>query len=248
MYLDCAHVNSGQARIGWKRVMIIETRHSIPEILSRQPMFRTLGGLELVKLAQGTQEYRIARGEMLFQKGMETQGMYIVVAGQVKLFLPSAVGAEKVVHMAGAGETFGEEGVFLNKPHLVAAEATKDSILMLVDGNALMSAVEGNPSLSRAMMARLSLRLCALVDNMETCVQRSSAQRVVHYLTQMAPKEADTFDLHLETNKQTIASQLNLAPETLSRVLGRLARDGYIHVKGRCITVRDMGALRAYAG
>ncbi len=65
---------------------------------------------------------------------------------------------------------------------------------------------------------------------------------------QQAPNEADSFDLELNANKQTIASQLNLAPETFSRVLNRLAKDGYIHVKGRNITLRNLSSLRNYAG
>jgi len=227
--------------------MILETRHSIPEILSRQPLFRVLGGMELVRLAESTHEYRIARNEMLFQKGEGAQGMHIVIAGQIKLFLPSEAGAEKVVHMAGPGETFGEESVFLNKAYPVAAEASKDSIVLVVDRGALMATLDANPAMARAMMARLCLRFCNLVESMETCVQRSSAQRVVHYLTQQAPAAADSFEIQLDTNKQTIASQLNLAPETFSRVLGRLAKAGYIQVKGRCIKVVDRQALSSYA-
>jgi CRP-like cAMP-binding protein len=203
--------------------MILETRHSIPEILSRQALFRGLGGMELVKLAQATQEYRLGRNERLFQKGHVARGMHILIAGQIKLFLPAENGSEKVVHMAGPGETFGEECVFLNKPHPVAAEASKDSIVLVVDKTALIAMVDSNVALARAMMARLCMRFCDLVENMETCVQRSSAQRVVHYLT-----------------------QLNLAPETLSRVLGRLSKAGHIHVRGRSITVKNAKALLGY--
>jgi CRP-like cAMP-binding protein len=63
---------------------------------------------------------------------------------------------------------------------------------------------------------------------------------------QMAPGEAETYDLTLDISKQTLASQLNLAPETFSRVLGRLVKDGCILVNGRNITVKDVNALRGY--
>jgi CRP-like cAMP-binding protein len=227
--------------------MILETRHSIPEILSRQPLFRVLGGMELVALSQATLEYRVRHGEMLFQKGEAARGMHLVVAGQVKLFLPADNGSDKVVLMAGPGDSFGDESAFLDKPYPVAAEACKESIVLLLDKAALIAAVEANAALARAIMARLCTRFCDLVENMETCVQRSSDQRVVHYLTQLAPAQADAFEVRLDTNKQTIASQLNLAPETFSRVLGRLAKAGFIRVHGRTITVMQANALRGYA-
>lgn len=228
--------------------MILETRHSIPEMLSHQPMFRTLDGDELSQIASGTYEYRVGKNEVLFHKGDQTAGMHIVISGQIKLYLPAANGAEKIVQMAGHGETFGEEGVFLSKSCPMAAQAVKDSILLMVERQTLLTATMENRSLAGAMMARLCSRMYGLIDNMETCVQRSSTQRVAYYLTQQAPAEADRFDFRLEANKQDIASQLNLAPETFSRVLARLAKSGHILIKGRSITVNDLSTLRSYAG
>lgn len=228
--------------------MILETRHSISEILSRQPLFRILSGPELALLARNASEYRLSKNEMLLQKGEVSEGLHVVIAGQVKMYLPSMAGSEKVVRMATPGDTFGEEGVFLSKACPMAVQAVRDSILLVLEKQALLDAMERNCVLSSALMTHMCTRLCELVENLETCVQRNSAQRVVHYLVQMAPREAETFDLTLDVNKQTIASQLNLAPETFSRVLGRLAKDGCILVKGRNITVRNLSALRDYAG
>ena len=227
--------------------MILETRHAISEILSRQPLFRGLNENELIFLARSATEYRLDRNEMVMQKGDLSDGLYVLVAGQVKLYLPSLAGSEKVVRMAGAGDTFGEEGAFLGKPCPVAVQAVRDSLLLVLDRQALAELMAINCTLSGALMAHLCTRMYELVENLETCVQRNSAQRVVHYLMQMAPGEVKSFDLTLDVNKQTIASQLNLAPETFSRVLGRLAKDGCIQVRGRNITVKNLNALRRYA-
>jgi len=228
--------------------MMLETRHSIPEILSRQRLFRGLDASELARLAKGTYEYRISKNEVLFHKGDIPKGMHLVISGQIKLFLPAANGAEMIVHMAGAGDAFGEEAVLPHKPCPLAAQANRDTLLMVIEKPALISAMQSNCDFSNTMMAHMCERMCALIESMETCLQRSSAQRVVHYLMQHAPVEADSFDLELDANKQTIASQLNLAPETFSRVLNRLSKDGYIHVKGRNISLRNLNSLRNYAG
>ncbi len=228
--------------------MRLETRHSISEILSRQTYFRGLDVVELARLAKGTREYRISKHETLFQKGDILAGMHLVIAGQIKLFLPAANGAEMIVQMAGAGDAFGEEALLPRKPCSLAAQANRDSLLLVIEKHVLHEAMRTNCDFSNTMMTHMCERVCALVESMETCVQLSSAQRVVHYLTQHAPIEADSFDLELESNKQTIASQLNLAPETFSRVLNRLSKDGYIHVNGRNITLRNLNSLRNYAG
>ncbi len=225
-----------------------DSKHVIPEILGRQDLFACLSLAERQHLAQGCQYQPLDRNVMLFQKGDSPKGMHLVLAGQIKLFLPHPGGAEKVVQMLDAGASCGEEGVFLDKAYTVAAQARRESAVLFIDKFALRAAVDRNHQLAQAMMARLCKRMCELIDNMETCVQRNSAQRVAHYLAQHAPAQVDRFDLYLASDKQTIASQLNLAPETLSRVLKRLAQDGFILSRGRTITLNNLNALRSYAG
>lgn len=223
-------------------------RHFIPEMLSHQPLFRGLSGDELARLALGAQEQRVNKHEFLYQKGDPPKGLHLVIAGQVKLSLPSASGVEKIVLMAGPGDTFGEETVFPGRVSPLAAQANKDSIFLVLEPHALRETLRGNPDLSQAMIARMGERMCQLIENLETCVQRSSAQRVAHFLSQRAPEQAIHFDLELDVNKSTIASQLNLAPETFSRVLNRLSREGLIAINGRCIRLHNLDTLRSFAG
>ncbi|MCU0841792.1 MAG: Crp/Fnr family transcriptional regulator [Thiobacillaceae bacterium] len=228
--------------------MIQETRHAIDEILSRQPLFRGLSEEELQVLASGAREYRVSRNEILFNKGDTPTGIHVVVMGQIKLFLPAQNGWEKVIHMEGPGSSFGEAVVFLDKPYPVSAQATQDSIVLLVGKEAITRTLDDNPALGRKMLASLSLRLHELLTDIEACTLRTSAQRVICYLTQQAPADANRFEVALGTSKQTVASQLNLAPETFSRVLSHLVGAGLITVEGRRITVLDAERLRSFSG
>lgn len=227
--------------------MIRETRHSLTEILSRQPIFRSLGAHDLGRLAESTLEYRTGKQEMLFQKGDLPAGLHLVVAGQVKLFLPAANGSEKIIRLAEHGDLFAEESVILERPLAMSAQAMRDCILLVIPRAALMALMAENTRLCRDLMTSLATRMHDLIDNMESCTQRSSAQRVAHYLTQLAPDQTDSFEVELNVNKQYIASHLNLAPETFSRVLARLARQGLIQIHGRSIRVADAQQLRMQA-
>lgn len=227
--------------------LILETRHSIAEILSRQPLFRGLSETEIAQISAGCREYRVRKNELIFHKGDQAEGMHVVVMGQVKLSLPSAQGMEKVVHMCGPGSTFGEAVMFLDKPYPVTAQATSESLLLLISKRVLLEAMEGSTMLCRKMMASLSSRLHELLGDMETCMLRGSVQRVVCFLTQSAPSaDATDYTINLPASKQTLASQLNLAPETLSRVLSQLMEVGLIRVKGRVISVLDREKLGEY--
>jgi CRP-like cAMP-binding protein len=228
--------------------LILETRHGIAEILSRQPLFRGLSESELAQISSGCREFRARRNDLIFNKGDLPEGMHVVVMGQVKLTLPTSQGVEKVVHMSGPGSTFGEAAVFLDKPYPVTAQATAETLLVLVPKRRLMEILDSSPMLCRKMLASLSVRLHELLGDMETCMLRGSVQRVVCFLVQAAPSNDDgPFEIHLPSSKQTLASKLNLAPETLSRVLGQLSDASLVQVKGRTIRVLDREALLAYS-
>lgn len=233
--------------MGSTRKMIQETRHSIAEILSHQQLFRHLGSADMGQLAGITLEYRINKNEVLFQKGVQPTCLHLIVAGQVKLFLPSSQGSEKIVRLANAGEIFCEEAVILDRPYAMTAQATRDCILLVVPRPALMAMLGRNPELCCDLLTSLATRMHDLIDNMESCTQRSSAQRVAHYLTQLAPSESESFEVELNVNKQLIASHLNLAPETFSRVLSRFAQLGFIQMRGRNIRVANAEQLRLHA-
>jgi CRP-like cAMP-binding protein len=68
--------------------MIQETSRAIPEILSRQPLFRHLSETEISQLASFTREFRVRKQEMLFHKGDTAEGLHVVIMGQIKLALP----------------------------------------------------------------------------------------------------------------------------------------------------------------
>ena len=227
--------------------MLTDSLSHLAEILSRQHLFRGLSPEELELVAQGSREIRAQKGEMLFQKGDSPEGMHVLVMGQVKLALPSPQGSEKVVHMCEPGSTFGEAVVFLDRPYPVTAQATQDSLVVLVAKHTLLDAMDNSKMLSRKMLASLSIHLHELLDDMETCTLRTSTQRVICFLANMAPpNKPDQYEIVLPASKQTIASQLNLAPETFSRVLGHLAGAGLIQVKGRSIKVLSLPRLIAF--
>ncbi|MCK0505966.1 Crp/Fnr family transcriptional regulator [Aromatoleum anaerobium] len=210
--------------------------------------FSSLDAATLQRLSRGVRVCRASRGEMLMHRGARPAGMYAVIEGEVKLFLISSAGAEKIVRLAGQGDSFCEENILSDTPQTLAAQATRDSVVLHLQRPALQTAMAAHPSLTQALMARLSQRMGELVEGMEQCIQRSSTQRVAHYLVQHADCSAQNVEVRLSCDKQTIASQLNLTPETFSRVLNRLTRDGIIVPRGRrSITLTDLRSLQSIA-
>jgi CRP-like cAMP-binding protein len=95
--------------------------------LQQLALFQELTPEQLAKLASGTREKPLQKGEMLFQKGDKPKGFFMVVSGQIKLAFSSVHGNEKVIQVLGAQESFGEAVMFMERPYPVFAQALADA-------------------------------------------------------------------------------------------------------------------------
>ena len=220
----------------------------IPAFLAHLPLFCEMSPEEIERIAQGTRELHLARGDVLFQRGDPCNGFHVMVHGKVKLALTSPHGIEKVVELFGPGQSFGEAVMFLGRPYPVYAQALTDSLALHISRSVVVGGIDGDPAFCRKMLAGLSIRLHSLIQNVESISLRSSAQRVIDYLLHDLVEVKEGRDVHisLSANKNVIASNLNITPETFSRILHNLSDVGLIKVEGKDVCIRDIAKLRAY--
>jgi len=219
----------------------------VRDFLQRLPLFRELSAKELDSVASGTKQVHAPAGTVLFRRGGPCLGFYVVIYGQVKVAFNESDGAEKILEIVDADQSFGESLMFLEKPHIGFAETLSDSLLLLIGKKALLSAINRNPHFARRMLARLAQRMRSMITDIEAYTLKSGPQRVVAYLLRDIP--ADTHsprEIRLPTAKTVVASRLSITREHFSRVLHRLAQAGLIHVRGRTIRVMDPSRLRLW--
>ena len=196
--------------------------------LKNAVLFNELGEEEIALIAKGTREVRCDKGDTIFHRGDVCTGFHIVVFGQVKLAFTSAQGNEKVVEILGPLQSFGEAVMFLDQPYPVLGEALADTLVLHIASQAVFGQIEQDPRFARKLLAGMSIRLHTMVRDVESYALRSSTQRVIGYLLQLAdtapcsPAQGKT-EIELPTSKQVIASRLSLTPETLSRIFRELA-------------------------
>jgi len=221
----------------------------VAALLSRLPLFQELTAAQNALVAAGARVRRVGKGELLFRKGDEAHGFFVVIQGQIKLSLSTPQGQEKVLEVVGPRQSFGEAVMFMNRPYPVFAEALIDTVLLHVAKAAVFDLLEKDTGFARAMLAGLSRRLHSLIDDVEAYSVRSGTQRVIGYLLQQCPDgaaDAGDVTLTLPISKQVLASRLNLTPETLSRVLHELIEGGLIAVQGKQITIHRLRQLREF--
>ena len=223
----------------------------IQAFLANLPLFKELAPAEIDRLAAGTTELHVPRGEIVFQKGDPCLGFHVVVYGQIKLALVTPQGNEKVVEIVGPGFSFGEALMFMGSPYIVMAQALADSLLLHVSQEVVFGEIERDPMFARRMLAGMSRRLHSVISDVESYSLQSGTERVIGYLLHQDERQAQanaSYAITLPTSKTVVASRLNVTPEHFSRILHELAEAGLISVDGRAITILDATRLRNYRG
>ena len=219
--------------------------------LANLPLFNELAPADIDRLAAGTTELHVSRGEILFNKGDPCTGFHLVIYGQVKLSFVTPQGNEKVVELVGPSYSFGEALMFMDKPYIVMAQTLADSLLLHVSKQAVYDGLEHDPGFAKKMLAGLSRRLHGLISDVESYSLQSGTQRVIGYLLRQDEDQANVaapYSVTLPSSKAIVASRLNLTPEHFSRILHDLADAGLIAVDGREVAIRDVAKLRNYTG
>ena len=219
--------------------------------LANVPLFKELAPAEIDRIAAGTTELHVPRGEILFSKGAPCTGFHLVIYGQVKLSFVTPQGSEKVVEIVGPGYSFGEALMFMDRPYVLMAQTLADSLLLHVSKEAVYSGLEHDTAFARKMLAGLSRRLHGLITDVESYSLQSGTQRVIGYLLRQDEDQASAaapYTVTLPTSKAIVASRLNLTPEHFSRILHELTGAGLISVEGRDVVIQDVARLRSHTG
>jgi len=218
----------------------------ISQTLSDFFMFRELAAEQIETIAGHSQLIEFPKGTSVFNRGDAAVGLYILLEGQLKLGVTSPQGSEKIISIVSPGESFGEAILFLERQFPVYAQAILDSQVLLVPKSLIFSMLDNDPLFSRKMLAGLSIRMHQLVQDIEMLSLQSCTQRFIGYLLQISADAPDASNITLPASKTTIASLLNLTPETLSRTLAKLQQLELIEVNGKDVMITDVKKLRRY--
>lgn len=203
-------------------------------LLGRAAIFGQLTDDQLRAMARRTHLIRLDAGEILFQRGDAVRALYLLAAGQLKVYLTSPDGDEVIIDLLDPVATFGETRLFIDPPRFhVNCAALVDSEVIAIDRRAVLDVLAESAETCFLLLRRISERAERRVEDIGRLALQSGACRVAGYLLAQLPPGRD--DYLLRVPKGVLASRLGIRAETLSRVLKRLRAAGIVSVTGQNI-------------
>jgi CRP/FNR family transcriptional regulator len=202
------------------------------------------------QLLDSAKTIHLVANQMLFTKDDPANHFYLVKKGQVKLFRVTPSGDEKIFHLFFPGGWIAETAMFLPSPcYPMNAQADIASEVLVVKRELLLSIVENSPKLARQLLGFMSTKISELVNNVDKLTFISASQRLVLHLGHLYQVQNFGHNrVRLQVPKRVLASQLNITPETFSRILRKFKSQGLIEENGDSIILLDKETLCSEVG
>jgi CRP/FNR family transcriptional regulator len=211
------------------------------------PFFEELPNEQIEDLSMIVTDQVFDRGQIIFSEGDDGNGFYVVVSGRIKIFKLSPEGKEQILHIFGPGDPFGEVAVFAGQHFPANAEAMESSRIFFFPRDSFADLIKNNPSLALNMLAILSKRLRRFANLIDDLSLKEVPGRLAAHLLYLSGQSESSEQLELNITKTQLASLLGTIPETLSRILGKMSKQGLIESDGRQIKILDREALEELA-
>lgn len=216
--------------------------------LRQSILFSSLDEQQLSLVTTGSKAIKIKEGEVLFRQQQTANYFYLLETGDIKLYRLSSDGVEKVIELIRPGQTFAEAVMFMKSNiYPVNAQALTDCRLIQIEMTVFINLLEHSPQTSLKILGCMSRRLHGLVQEIDLLSLQNAKMRVVHFLLQELPADANSpCQLQWNTPKTVLASRLSIRPETFSRILQQLIQEQLIEVDRKSIKVLDIDGLKCY--
>lgn len=219
----------------------------ITEHIASIPLFRGLSTEHYDELAMIVVDQEFPRGAQIFAEGDAGNGFYVIIDGRVKIFKLSFDGKEQILHILGPGEPFAEVAVFTGSTYPANAIALEKSRLFFFPRRSFAELITNQPALAMNMLATLSLRLKQFAHMIEALSLKEVPGRLAAYILVASEQDGTERSIRLAVSKTQLASLLGTIPETLSRILAKMTKQGLIEIDGANITIIDRQGLTALA-
>jgi len=170
-------------------------------------------------------------GRVLWSEGERSGRLTVIDRGRVKITRARADGTAMLLYVFGSGTVFGFLPLLDGGAYPATAVAVEDVEARVASHHALRDAVTRQPELAWPLVQLLGRRLREAFNRVEDLSHREARARLASALYRLLPAAGSArppIVLALPGPGYQFAEEIGISPETLSRVLAELEKDGVL--------------------
>lgn len=215
------------------------------EILKSLPYYSGLSSAELASIKKFIFERAVEKGEIFLLDGENSEVVFFVISGVVKLFKASATGKEQILKIVPPGESLNDAPVFDGHPNNVSAQTMTPVVLYGIKKEDLQNILIEHPRVAVNVIRVLAGEMRHLVSLIEDLSFKNVLSRVARVLLEPG---GDGATPRPRLTQQDMAAMAGTAREMVGRSLKALENDGIIRLDRNRIIIANKKALEEIAG
>ena len=214
--------------------------------VSRVPVFASLSTQDQQTVEGLARPTHLLAGESAYGADEDLSRLLVLHTGRLKIFRLSVDGSEQLLRVLGPGDFTGETSVFTGQRPDDYATALEDCQLCVFRHDDLEALIRTHPEIGLRLLARVSARLADAEHRLNSLTSRDVESRLAEYLLGLRSSwRVSVATVTLPLAKKDVASLLDTTPESLSRALKSLARQGLIGIgAGRLVSITQSARLQ----
>lgn len=213
------------------------------ELLEKTEIYQRLDHAIVERLVRDCPVREYPKNAILTQQGDASEYVHLILSGRVALMAECCDGETTVVTTFGSGEIFVSAATILQMPYLVTTKTTAPSRVLLIPSARFRQALETEHALALMMVDRLARHWRLLVEHLRELKLHTAIERLASYLVRHSPVASGAASFRLADDRKTIAAELGMSSECLSRTFQQLRGYG-IRASGSRVEIADVRKLR----
>ncbi len=207
-------------------------------MLKNIPLFSNLAESDLAILCSHAVTKKFSKNTIIINEGDETDSLYVILSGKVKVFLSDEQGKEIILNIEGPGEHFGEIALLDEAPRSASVMTLEPSSFLIISKADFKDCLAKNPNIAIGLIKELTSRIRMLTGNVKGLALRDVYGRVTETLLHLAKEDNGKLVITEKLTQQDLANRVGASREMVSRILKDLTAGGYIKVEDKKIAIR----------
>lgn len=208
-------------------------------ILKTVSIFAGLNDTEAAALEEQAIKRRVQKNTIVINEGDDSDSMYIILKGRVRVYLNDANGKEVVINDMGENDYFGEYALLDGSKRSASIITAEECDFMIISKDIILNTFRDNPDTAFSLIGDLVNRIRELTFTVKNLALMDVYGRVANTLLSFASEQDGVMITEIRLTQQDIANRVGASREMVARIMKDLETGGYISKKGKHIVINE---------
>ncbi|MEO1703902.1 MAG: Crp/Fnr family transcriptional regulator [Pseudomonadota bacterium] len=194
---------------------------------------------------------RLKEGDQLFRQGERATEFFVMIEGYARLQRMTEQGEQIVFHHVSPGQLFGISKVTESATYAVTCRAATDCLILVWPAHEWERVVAAHPGFARRARHTMGARMRELADRVVDMTTRSVEQRIASTLLRLTSdagrRTTAGVEIAFPVTRQDIAETTGATMHSVSRIMSKWQRAGYVTSSRRKVVLREPDMLSEIA-